>query len=50
LEHASKQVIMAYYKESLVDGSRVLIDIRSFLKSQIEKSKIMNEGKVGAPL
>jgi hypothetical protein len=38
------------YNESLVDGSRVLIDIRSFLKSQIEKSKIMNEGKVGAPL
>jgi hypothetical protein len=37
------------YNESLVDGSRVLIDI-SFLKSQIEKSKIMNEGKVGAPL
>jgi hypothetical protein len=31
------------YNESLVDGSRVLIDI-SFLKSQIEKSKIMNEG------
>jgi hypothetical protein len=37
------------YNESLVDGSRVLIDI-SFLKSQIEKSKIMNEGKVGTPL
>jgi hypothetical protein len=37
------------YNESLVDGSRVLIDI-SFLKLQIEKSKIMNEGKVGAPL
>jgi hypothetical protein len=37
------------YNESLVDSSRVLIDI-SFLKSQIEKSKIMNEGKVGAPL
>jgi hypothetical protein len=37
------------YNESLVDGGRVLIDI-SFLKSQIEKSKIMNEGKVGAPL
>jgi hypothetical protein len=37
------------YNESLVDGSRVLIDI-SFLKSQIEKSKIMNEGKVGASL
>jgi hypothetical protein len=36
------------YNESLVDGSRVLIDI-SFLKSS-EKSKIMNEGKVRAPL
>jgi hypothetical protein len=37
------------YNESLVERGRVLIDI-SFLKSQIEKSKIMNEGKVGAPL
>jgi hypothetical protein len=35
------------YNESLVDGSRVLIDI-SFLKSSNREIKNMNEGKVGA--
>ena len=36
------------YNESLVERSRVLIDIRSFLKSSNREIKNMNEGKVGA--
>ena len=39
---------MAYYKESIVEGGRGLIDIRSFLKSSNREIKNMNKGKVGA--